>query len=281
MTITQMIAFGFLTAACGTSSAPARDIAMSATYTVPANAEVYKCFRKNITEDTFITKFATSDAPGIHHAILGLADQSEPEGLTDCPLLLSVSTAWLFVAGHNAEEFSMPPDVAYEIPAGTQLVLQTHLLNPSDVELNTSETINLTGIAETDVVNRAQLVAAGSLNINLPPNAMTAISGHCTLPTDVQIFGVLAHMHSMGIGFKASLSTGESLYNHPFSGETQAFDSFAPLTWKQGTAFNVECDYYNSSDNKITYGELSTNEMCFGFAYYYPRIESQGLLCLN
>lgn len=272
--------------ACTSSSPiPARDLQLQTTFKVAPGEERYECYRMNVNADAFITKLATSAAPGVHHQILAVTDQSQPEGVSTCSSVLQAETlSWLFVANSNPLDFAMPASVAYRIPAGRQLVLDMHLFNPSDSPIETTLTVNLTGIAETEVVSIAQLVEAGSLQINLPPDRATTISGTCTLAKDVSLFGLLPHMHSLGTSFKASFTRGSGdvmLYDGAFSGEMQQFQRFDPMAMPAGTPLNVECDYFNSSSATVVYGPSAHDEMCFGIAYYYPAIDGQGPLCLK
>lgn len=267
--------------ACG-GSEPARDVRVETSFSLTPGEERYECYRLNIDDDVFVTKIATNAANGVHHQILGITEQgSEPEGSAPCSNVgLSVTESWLFVASNTAQELQMPPDVAYRIPGGSQLVLQMHLLNRGDEPLNTDLAIDLTGIAEADVGAVAQLVAAGSIRITLPPQENTTVNGSCSLDRDVSVFGLLPHMHFMGTTFKASIGDN-MLYDGAFLGETQLFGTFPEVAMPKGTPLSIQCDYFNSTDQTIAYGSSGFDEMCFAFTYYYPAIDNQGPLCVN
>jgi hypothetical protein len=239
----------------------------------------------NVKDDAFITKIATTAALGVHHEILAVTDQSQPEGLSPCSSVLQAETlAWMFLGNASPLDFTMPDGVAYRVPAGKQLVLDMHLFDPSDTPISTTLTVSLTGIAESEVKSIAQLVEAGTLQISLPPNQATTITGKCTLAKDVSLFGVLPHMHALGTSFKASVGSGSTpamLYNDAFLGEAQKFQRFDPVAMPAGTPLNVECDYVNTTGATVLYGSSAKDEMCFAISYYYPAIDSQGPLCIN
>ncbi len=270
---------------CGDSPAPARDLRIQTSFVIEPSVERYECFRKNITEDVFVTRLSTSSAPGVHHQILGITDQSLPEGVAPCDSVgTSIAESWLFVASSSPRMFAMPADVAYHIPAGSQLVLQMHLLNAGDTAMSSTVSVELTGIAEAEVVDLAQLVEAGSLNIDLPPARETTVKGKCTLSEDVKVFGLLPHMHGLGTTFKSWISnagTDTMLYDDAFLGDNQPFASFEPVAMPKGAAINVECTYFNGSGNRVIYGPSARDEMCYGFTYYYPAITTQGPLCVR
>lgn len=276
---------GSLSACTSSSPVPARDLQVQTSFKVAPGEERYECYRMNVNEDAFITKIATGDAPGVHHQILAVTDQSKPEGVSECSAVLQAETeSWLFLANSRALDFAMPTGVAYRIPAGRQLVLEMHLFNPADSPIETTLTVDLTGIAETEVVSIAQLVEAGSLQIDLQPDRATTVNGKCTLAKDVSLFGLLPHMHSLGVSFKAWLEKANGnvmLYDNTFGGETQQFQRFDPVAMPQGTPLNVECDYFNSSSATVVYGPSTHDEMCFAISYYYPAIADQGPLCLK
>ena len=275
--------FGSLSGGC--SSAPARDLQVQTSFRLEPGQERYGCYRMNVDQDAFITKIETSAAPGVHHQVLGVTDQSEPEGASECASpVLSASESWLFVGNSSPLALAMPTDVAYRIPAGRQLVLQMHLFNPGDSPLESTVTIDLTGIAEDKVGALAQVVEAGSVQIDLPPGEATTIHGKCTLARDVSVFGLLPHMHSLGTTFQAWVENGTEttmLYNAGFFGETQQFARFAPVAMPKGAPLNVACDYVNSSSARVGYGPSARDEMCFAVAYYYPAIDGQGPFCLK
>ena len=274
-----------LLGACGESPAPARDLQIEASYQIAPGTERYECYRKNIDRDVFVTGLATSAALGVHHQVLGITDPSMPEGTAPCDSVgTSIAESWLFVASSSPRAFAMPANVAYHIPAGSQLVLQMHLFNVSERAIASTVSVELTGIAEAEVVELAQLVEAGTLQIDLPPGQATTIEGTCTLPRDVQVFGLLPHMHGLGTRFRSWISdagTDTMLYDDVFHGETQPFESFAPVAMPEGATLHVECNYFNGSGARVIYGASARDEMCYGFTYYYPAIDGHGPLCIK
>lgn len=277
----KLAVMSWMAMGCGTE--PARDLRVETTFTIPPGEERYECYRVNVDDDVYAATIATSAAPGVHHQILGVSDQTEPEGTTACGLALDISKAWIFQASDTPETFSMPPGVAYPISGGSQLLLQMHLFNPGDQPIQSTISVDLLGIAEDQVEARAQLIAAGSLNIDLPARQATTVRSKCTLDQSVSVFGVLPHMHFLGTTFRTWVDGRQDamLYNGPFMFDSQMFKSFEPIELAQGTALNVECDFMNTTDQRVTYGSSALNEMCFALTYYYPAVDGQGPLCLN
>ena len=270
-----------LIAGCG--SEPARDLRVETTIQIGPGEERYECYRVNVDSDVYAAQISTDAAVAVHHQILALTDDTEPEGSSPCGLALDISKNWIFQAGGNPLQLSMPPGVAYLIPAGKQLLLQMHLFNPTDQPMESTVGVDLRGIAEADLESYAQLIAAGSLNLDLPPAQATTVRSKCTLDESVRVFGVLPHMHFLGTSFRTWIDGQEAamLYDGTFDFERQTFQTFDPIELPVGSALNVECNYFNSTGDRVKYGSSARDEMCFALTYYYPAIETQGPICIN
>ena len=268
----------------GCSSEPARDTRIETAITLQPGQESYGCYRVNIDADIFVSRILTATAPGVHHQILGVTDQEAPEGYTECGLALAEVDAWLFIGTDKPGELAMPDGVAYPLEAGRQVVMQLHLFNATEAPIESTVSAELVGIAEDALEQRAQMVAAGTLNLDLPPGQATTARGTCTLREDVNMFGMAAHTHALGTSFEARLvgpADERVIMDKEVSGEPQLFETFEPIAIAAGSKLEVECGYFNSTNAPVGYGQSAFDEMCFGYTYYYPAIESQSPLCLN
>jgi len=272
---------------CGSTPAPARDFEVTTTFSLAPGEERSECFRVNVPDDVFVSSITTSSTPGVHHQILAVATEKLAEGTEPCGLAAGASTSWIFHTGDSPEDFHMPANVALRVPGGSQLLLQMHLFNPSDAQLDSSVKTDLIGIAEEEVEHFAQLVSAGTLNISLPPGVATTVNAKCTLDGDVNVFGLQPHMHGMGTTFKTWIANAAGdqssmLYDGAFLGvDDQPFATFEPVAMPKGGSLNIQCNYFNSSADRLVYGSSALDEMCFGLTYFYPVVESQGALCLK
>src|SRR5204863_1362573 len=100
-----------------------------------------------------------------------------------------------------------------------------------------------------------------------------SITEHCTVPYDVQVFGLMSHTHHLGTHFaidKWVNGTSDHLYDssdwaHPL------YKQFSPLfSLGAGEGLEWTCTYLNSTTGLVTAGQNSTDEMCMTFAYVYP-----------
>lgn len=266
-----------LMCACGTE--PARDLIVQTTISVAPATERYECYRVTVREDVFVSRISAGPSPSVHHQILGLVNDDKPDGQYECGSISEVQS-WLYTAAHKPDVLELPPGVAYHLPAGRQLMLNMHLLNATDDPIEAPIAFELTGIAEAEVEQQAQLIEAGTVQINIPPHAAATALGKCTLDKDVSVFAVLPHMHFMGTSFKASI--GETvIYAGDYNGEAQPFTSLAPVTMPAGTPLDVECNYFNTTGQAIKFGSSGKDEMCFAATYYFPAIENQPAVCIH
>jgi hypothetical protein len=61
------------------------------------------------------------------------------------------------------------------------------------------------------------------------------------------------------------------MHDGPFVfAEQQSYPLIPEVVLEQGDRVLTSCSYTNDSTRQITFGESSTNEMCFNFAMYYP-----------
>lgn len=274
--------FVSMVAACGAE--PARDLAVKTTIHLEPGEERYECYRVNVSADIFASAFSTPQTPGVHHQVLAVvADQTAPEGTTTCPVLaLDSSNQWVFESSSGAQSLTMPKGVAYPVYAGSQLLLQMHLINSGDASLDSTVEIDLHGSPEAEVQSHSQLVAAGSLNIQLPPGQATTVSSKCTLSQPVSVFAVLPHMHALGKTFRTWIDGQASmLVDGPFLQDGQLVERFDPVELPAGTPLDVECNYFNTTSATVQYGPTAASEMCFALTYFYPAVANQGAVCLH
>jgi hypothetical protein len=124
----------------------------------------------------------------------------------------------------------------------------------------------------------------GAFSINVPPKATgVEITGSCTLIGDepVTLLTASPHAHRMAKHMKFTLQRagGETIVMHDqsFNFEEQGqFDLKEPLVINKGDKLTTTCTYDNDTDQTVTFGENTGNEMCFNFALYYPQ---SALMC--
>lgn len=255
--------------------------------------ETYFCVYKTLTEDLWVSDFRPEFPAGTHHVTLGFQD---PGGQADGVVASTDTTAkpqctgvtlgtnLLYFGGVGTGEMNLPSGVATKVPAGKQLVLSLHLLNPSSATLTGHSGVEVVHATPSSVLHQAESIAAGKFQgLTVPPGTSTQ-NGTCTMTGPVSVFAVAPHMHLMGVHFTTTVQLAGGgttpLIDTPYHFEQQGYKLFdPPLSLTTGDTMQVTCSYDNTGTTTLTFGESTTqNEMCILFAYRYPAIATN-LVC--
>jgi hypothetical protein len=107
----------------------------------------------------------------------------------------------------------------------------------------------------------------GSFQVSLPPSQKSAIVHECTLPESSRMVALMPHMHRMGTSMTLELgSTADDLQTiyarNDWNFDQQTVDTL-DLDVQAGQYARITCNYDNTTDRTVTYGESSLDEMCF------------------
>jgi hypothetical protein len=246
----------------------------------PGN-EGYVCVRKTIDQDMYISDFRAVAPEGTHHTVLTMGSPDGPDGVSGCGAGTN-HEAMIYGSGVGTNPFSFPEGVAIHIPAGTQLLLNLHLFNVSDAALQGVSGTEVKTLAADEVVHVAEAVLAGkTFNLNVPDGGESTQIGYCTMDADVTVLSVSPHMHQLGTHAKivAELDSGEmTLHDAAYDFYEQKVYPLAPsLPMAQGDRLRVECTYVNNTGADVSFGDSSTEEMCFSGIYRYPALGGSGI----
>jgi hypothetical protein len=259
---------------CSSSNAPA-PAPSTFTYQTPsiavaAGEERYVCYAQTLTEDLTIDRYDYTLVRGIHHLFFSRTLAPEPEGLSECDVLFRTTWVPLFVAGTGSASLQDPAGSATVLPKGTQVVLQVHLLNPASQGIDVTAALQMhrSTIANPTPVG---IYAFGTERISLAPNAVGTASYDCTTAEDVESFGNFPHMHELGTALKLEVADSTGAYNEVYSRDPYSFNNqyidTLPLSVPKGAKTRITCTYANTTDSVVTYGETTSDEMCFFVAF--------------
>ena len=159
-------------------------------------------------------------------------------------------------------------------------VVQVHYNNlaalPSEVDSSGFD------LCTTDQLraNDADVMAFGTTAISLAPHASKSLDCNIQVPwygQTTHLFASFPHMHRLG----ASLSS----VAHPAGGGA-AVDLGSQPHWAFGSqgwipidytlapndVVETRCAWNNTTDATVSYGEKTSDEMCFDFMMYWPKI---------
>lgn len=265
---------------------------------VPPGTEGTKCLRVGLGNDApiHVAKIHNTLSQSSHHFVVStVEDPTVTEApLFDCPPFRAPLTgAPLVITQKHDDVTTMPNGVAYAIAANQLMHLELHYINTG------SETADIEAVSDLYPVDgssgnlqEASFLLIGNLDISIPPHTSYSTGpAFQPLPAGfegVNFYALTGHTHRFGtnvtVGVAASSSADvKMLYEpQPFKWDEPVVTHLSPtVTVPNGGGFSFQCDWYNPTDNTVTFGESALAEMCFFWAYYYPRRPGSRLLLLG
>ena len=238
--------------------------------TVQPGEEKYMCYAAIIGEDLSISRFSSSRNPLVHHFLFVETEALEANGLKECNVLFRPTWAPMYAATTADSVVDIPEGAAKEVPKGKQVLLQAHLVNTTSEPLTRSVEVSM---ERSPLKNpeKVGIMLFGAANINLPPQQKTSVESRCTVSRDVRLYAVLPHMHRLGtrleLDFGADDASQKQAYvRDPFTFDDQYFDKLT-LTIPGGSVVHTHCSFENDTDQTVTFGESSKDEMCFAVGF--------------
>lgn len=251
---------------------------------VQPGEEKYICIYKTVEEDTWVTVMSPLKPLGTHHVVLdtgfftgkddGTAECDDPNESASTPAL----PAFLYDPG-NPVVSEMPPGVAIKLDAGSQMLLNVHLVNTTDEVMLGTSGLQVVTVPESEVEDVARHGAFGPATLEIPAGGETKISAICTAGAAVTLASVQAHMHQLGTHMKVTvIQSGEKTVVHDkaFQFGTAGYSEMDPMTLAAGDQLHVECTYNNTTDQVVENGPSGDDEMCLAMMLFYPL---SGLAC--
>jgi uncharacterized membrane protein len=239
------------------------------------------------TEDVVLNGFDMKLAPGSHHLIayLTTAGVTAPSTYPCSPFTGVVIGTDIPIAFANAEDitFSFPKGVAMDIPANSNIKIEAHYINTtaSALQGRGQVTFNATPKSSAPPYQPANFLAAGTTNIDIPPNSSYSTGPIFTSPpAGTHMVLVTTHEHRLGTRAQVWASAKEGDLSDEIADDNDwanpAWRTLAPQIDFDGTnGLTYQCDWTNTTDQTVQFGESALDEMCIIAGYYYP---SQGLI---
>ncbi|MET0387700.1 MAG: hypothetical protein ABW321_17145 [Polyangiales bacterium] len=243
-------------------------------FTVEPGEEKYLCFAKTLEEDLVASGYTTQGGrkqPFVHHLIFAKVNKPEPEGFAECDVAFRNSWETLFISGAGETTLEFPSDAGHQLKSGTQLLVQMHLLNSGTERVTGQVAINLRK-SQVESPRPVSSAVFGTAAVELPPSSESQVVGTCTARRNTKLIAGFPHMHTLGKSLRFEVGAAEAELKEVFKREPYDFDDQRienlEVEIPQGATTRVTCTYENTHAQTITYGESTTNEMCFfvGFA---------------
>jgi hypothetical protein len=244
-------------------------------YVVPPGEEKYFCYTfRSPSEAKAITRVMPIQGDVVHHVALFKTMTPEPDGFSECPVIIKLNWEPIWAGGAGDAALDMPEGVGFVIQPDTQYLVQYHLQNVGSEPVTERSAINLTYV-DAASVTKAGLFALGTFSLTIPSGASEhELSIPCQADRTMNVFAVFPHMHKLGlrIGFETGTDEGaaQQVYmKDPWAFGEQPMDPLE-LTIQSGDFMRSTCWWNNDTGMDVTFGESSDNEMCFFVVFYYP-----------
>ena len=242
------------------------------------------------SEDLFISRYEISMRPGSHHFIVynypeGKAkppartfrDVRDAQGKTDILVLLQLIELFPFsyFAGTQTPyaNFHFPKDMALRLPKGSGFDLNSHSVNRTAETQIGEAYINFFTVDRSEIKRVIEYDNFGNDSFNLPPHEVTTVEASFTFKETRHLVQLTSHAHEKMVEFSiygvGGQHDGELLYwtndwEHP-----PILELDPPLTMQQGEGVRFVTIYDNPTDQAVSFGQLSSDEMQFMFYLYY------------
>lgn len=246
-------------------------------YTLQPGEEKYFCYTMTLPADheTLVTEFAPEYGRAVHHFSYYYTIAPEPDGYSECPVLIKTTWVPLFEGGRDSGKLSLPAGAGVRL-RGQQLLIQLHLLNSTKSPITETSAMVMTTIDPTTKTLGAGLFGFDNRVISIPPKTTEyEQSMSCPVDKDMDVFAIMGHMHTRGSYIQVSRGAApgaEVLYESKWNFDVQPTTPLV-LKIKKGDNIHLRCKWANDSDKLIKYGESTYDEMC-AFVWYYTPYEA-------
>jgi hypothetical protein len=174
----------------------------------------------------------------------------------------------------------LPNAAGFRESGTTHWAVQVHLSNTKGLPTQTDS--SGMDLCTTDHLrpNDAEMMAFSTQNISVAPRATVDYGcNSLILASGIHIFGMSPHMHRLGKSMRTSVLRGGT--EIPLANVTSwdfNAQAYYPVNvdLQVGDTIQNHCVFDNTTDQTVTFGEDTGNEMCFDFATYYPKITIPG-----
>lgn len=229
------------------------------------------------------------NASVLHHWLLYSESAPSSDGAIEaCALdgptgiLCGAATTRALITGWapGRGDFRLPEGVGLELPGpGALLAVEFHYFNSGAAGAQDSSGVEVCTTSKFRP-NTASITWLGTHTIDIPPRQMGTASGTCTPlrkgmngSDPIHILFSWPHMHKLGnhlksVVMRASGST-ETLYDGQFDFNAQTLHE-SPLLLMPGDRVTTTCTFMNTTDFPVTFGQSTSQEMCYNFVYAWP-----------
>lgn len=253
----------------------------SVSWSLGHDNEGYQCYVIQVPSEQYITGFRLASPNPIQAEVqLSMSESALPLIPTNCSVATQAGRLiYASTKGTSAIEF--PSGKGVHIPAGSYLLFNVHLTNPTNARVEDSTKIEGRVGNAADVTTPLTMFFAGVENLNIPADNLPHLQiGGCASTTDEHLVAVMPLMRDRGTHQAVKLVVGndttsilDAAYD-PLHVSYSVFDSDVHVP--VGGKIRVECTYVNDTGSFISFGDSSDSETCYAGFYHYATDAGSG-----
>ena len=261
-----MPADGFVVESVGTTIGPGEDVQYCEILTLPGAP----------TDSIYVARVDGRMTPYSHHLnVMAVApgspaDQATTPGqriqcLNNGRTPFGSGLHQIFGSVSPEHSLVLPDGIGLKLQGGQKVIFDYHYFNasPDPVPAKAALAFHVSDAAHV----RREIRRFGLYNtgFSVPAGQSASFTAECTMAEDVQVVSLMRHTHRWGHDFNVWHAGGTADGTPVFTSHDYESDIYyapPPFVLKQGEGFRFECQFQNTTDHPLAFGELATDEMC-------------------
>ena len=213
----------------------------------------------------------------IHHVLLLETPSSTSSTPTACDPVASITSPMMYAWAPGGNPLIVPSEAGFPQDQTTHYMVQIHYNNAA----NTPNPVDASGFDLCTTPNLrkydADVIAFGTELISVPPRASSTSTSCYSIPSALDgttFFAAFPHMHKLGTSITTTMTSDGGTID---MGRIASWN-FSNQPWLSiageahlGDVVRASCTWNNPGDTTVSFGQSTTDEMCFSFSAYYPK----------
>lgn len=226
--------------------------------------------------ETDVTHHRVFQSPaGAHHVIVYAARQEQAPGTHECTEEDMLNARLVASGGAEGVSLDPPEGLTFRIPAGSQIMIQTHWINAGTKAIDGQAVAYLTAGPAVKTRQVLDLFNVFKLNFQIPPGRRDTVTTTCPIKRDLKLFSMTGHQHEWGTRVEIELLDGPSAQMlwandwQPWFASNPPVNYYTadkPLVLKAGQQLKLTCTWNNTTDKDLMF----PREMCVASGFYFP-----------
>ena len=214
-----------------------------------------------------------------HHAVAYASTANTPVGSTGpCSEEDAVAQGTFLggVGGEGGGGVKLPEGVAFRLPKGSSILLNTHFLNTGAKPIEGRSVLDFKFAEVTPTRKVASLFSNVNMGFKIAAQATARATADCTLPRDIDFLIFHNHMHDFGTHAITNVVRKQNpapelvhrddtwTYEMQFRAVVTDWPLDHPFRVAAGDTLHTECNWANTTGETLTF----PREMCVGVGYF-------------